>query len=322
MRVRVQVALKLERTDSLHPQLHYEARVIRALHSYRAPFEDASAPLIGFPQMYWFGQVTSTQVVCITFPSPLLARRVLPHNSCVANVFARPHSQMMCACVCVCLQGMAMTLLGPSLEDLFNHCGRRFSLKTTLQLADQMIERIRCLHGRHFIHRDIKPDNFLLGLGAQQSTLHLIDFGLSKRYRDPRTLVHMAFRDGKSLTGTARYVSLATHLGMEQSRRDDLESIAYLLLYFLRGSLPWQGLRARDKKQKYQRIKEKKVRTASARRVCTHVPGFVALTDATFVPWQSADEHAKRGIVCWLPHGAEALSGLLPCAWVRGAARL
>ena len=102
-----------------------------------------------------------------------------------------------------------------------------------------MIQRLEFLHNNHFIHRDMKPDNFLMGLKQKQGVLYMIDFGLSKRYKDPKTAQHIPYRDGKSLTGTARYASVNTHIGIEQSRRDDLESVGYILLYFLKGSLPW-----------------------------------------------------------------------------------
>jgi serine/threonine protein kinase len=156
---------------------------------------------------------------------------------------------------------LVLDLLGVSLEDL-SLCNRKFSLKTTLMLADQLIARIGYVHMRNFIHRDIKPDNFVIGRDKFVNLVYVIDFGLAKKYRDPRTHMHIPYNELRNLTGTARYASVNTHLGIEQSRRDDLESLGFVLVYLLKGSLPWQGLRATNKREKYEHISEKKICTS------------------------------------------------------------
>eukprot|EP00388_Colpodella_angusta_P005051 GDKJ01015930.1.p1 GENE.GDKJ01015930.1~~GDKJ01015930.1.p1 ORF type:complete len:420 (+),score=82.91 GDKJ01015930.1:125-1384(+) len=231
------IAIKLEPLRARHPQLLYEAKIYKML---------GGQP--GIPGIYWWGH--EGEWTCIV-----------------------------------------IELLGPSLEDLFTQCRRHFSLKTVLMVGEQMLTRIQMLHEHSYLHRDIKPDNFLVGTARgpsrfrrpppacedlpssavnstwaapapnSSSVVYMLDFGLCKRYRDARTLEHIPYRTGKSLTGTARYASLATHLGMEQARRDDLESLAYVMIYFLRGALPWQGLHADTKQDKYTKIMQNKQRT-------------------------------------------------------------
>ena len=184
---------------------------------------------------------------------------------------------------------MVLDLLGPSLEDCFNYCDRIFSLKTVLMIADALISRIEYIHSQNFLHRDIKPDNFLVGANKRERIIYAIDFGLAKRYRHPKTKEHIPPAEKKSLTGTPRYASCNNHLGLEQSRRDDLESLGYVFMYFLRGNLPWQGLDARSKREKYQRILDVKQRTKLSTLCAGHPKEF-----AEFIQYARRLEFADK----------------------------
>ena len=153
-------------------------------------------------------------------------------------------------------------------KGLPNVCNRNFSLKTVLMLADQMLTRIEYIHNRNFIHRDINPENFLIGINKGSHKIYIIDFALAKRFI--RKEVHIGCGRA-NLIGTARYASINNHLGITQGRRDDLEGLGYVLLYFLRGSLPWQNLNANSKRDKYEKIMEKKLAT-SIETLCKGFP--------------------------------------------------
>ncbi|KAJ3045023.1 casein kinase I [Rhizophlyctis rosea] len=240
------VAIKFEPRKAEAPQLRDEYRTYKIL-----------ASSVGIPSVYYFGVEGLHNILCID-------------------------------------------LLGPSLEDMFDLCGRKFSIKTVCMAAKQMLTRVQTIHEKNLIYRDIKPDNFLIGrlprhnepqnpLASSStdphsiianhspqhphpaSQIYIVDFGMAKQYRDPKTKQHIPYREKKSLSGTARYMSINTHLGREQSRRDDLEALGHVFMYFLRGSLPWQGLKAATNKQKYEKIGEKK-QTTSVRELTEGFP--------------------------------------------------
>jgi serine/threonine protein kinase len=164
---------------------------------------------------------------------------------------------------------LVMDMLGHSLESLFNKCGRRFSLKTVLMIADQLIARIEYLHNNYYLHRDIKPENFLTGMGKNNDKIYLIDLGLAKKYRNATK--HISYKDGNKLVGTARYASINSHKGIQLSRRDDMESLGYMFIYFLKGGLPWQELDSKTKEEKYAKIKKMK-ESISLEELCKDIP--------------------------------------------------
>ena len=158
---------------------------------------------------------------------------------------------------------MIMELLGKSLESLVKQFNdEKFSLKTVCMLAIEILKILKNIHNKHYIHRDIKPDNFAIGY-SDQSKLYLIDFGLAKQYRSEKTLQQKPMQKNKRLTGTARYASINALRGCDQSRRDDLESVGYVVAYLLRGNLPWQGIIVKTKEEKYAKILYRKQNVTS-----------------------------------------------------------
>eukprot|EP00826_Nyctotherus_ovalis_P036602 TRINITY_DN3263_c0_g2_i3.p1 TRINITY_DN3263_c0_g2~~TRINITY_DN3263_c0_g2_i3.p1 ORF type:complete len:361 (-),score=131.68 TRINITY_DN3263_c0_g2_i3:64-1146(-) len=171
---------------------------------------------------------------------------------------------------------MIMDLLGPNLEELLAFCGNRFSLKTVLMIAEQLITRIEHVHSKYFVHRDVMPKNFLVGLNKRSPHIYLVDFSIAKRYKDPKAHQHIPYKENKNLMGRARYASINSHLGIEQSRRDDLESLGYMLVYFLKGKLPWQDISANNKAEKYHKIMEKKM-SIPIEHLCLGIPTEFAM---------------------------------------------
>ena len=155
---------------------------------------------------------------------------------------------------------LIMQILGKNLDYYIKKL-EKFSIKTTAMLAYQMIDILQFIHERHIIHRDIKPGNFVMGLGKENLDLYMIDFGFAKKYRSNKTYKINPMTKGHKLTGTARFASINAMKGYEQSCRDDLESLGYLLFFFLRGNLPWQGLKEKTKEELNIRILDMKEKT-------------------------------------------------------------
>ncbi len=165
---------------------------------------------------------------------------------------------------------LVMQLLGRSLETIFEE-RKKFSLKTVCMLGYQFISALEYIHNRHILHRDIKPDNFVMGLNSLSQYVYLLDFGLAKKYRSSTTLKQLPLVNRKKLTGTARYASINALKGYEHSRRDDLEAVGYVLIYFLKGRLPWQGFTAKNKEERYKKILKKKMEV-TPKVLCKELP--------------------------------------------------
>jgi len=195
-----------------------------------------------------------------------------------------------------------LQLLAKSLEDVFNE-RQKFSLKTGAMLAFQMIEVLKYIHSKHIIHRDIKPDNFVLGSDEYNAYLYLVDFGLAKKYRSSKTLKQNPYMKKKKLTGTARYASIHAMEEMEQSRRDDLEAVSYVIMYFIRGNLPWQGLKLKSNEDRYQKILEKK-KEISTEELCAEYPKvfyeFVKYSKGLKYSEEPKYDELKKNFVNWV----------------------
>ena len=165
---------------------------------------------------------------------------------------------------------LVMQLLGRDLEHHFKK-RKKFSVKTVCMLGFQMINILENIHEKHILHRDIKPENFVMGLNQNSKIVYLIDFGLAKKYRSMSTLIQYPLTLKKKFTGTARYASINALKGYEHSRRDELESLGYIFIYFLKGKLPWQNIKVKDKEEKFKKILQKKLEISS-NELCLGIP--------------------------------------------------
>lgn len=166
---------------------------------------------------------------------------------------------------------VVMEFLGPSLSKLHNYCGNKFSTITVCLIAIECIRIMEFIHNHGIIHRDIKPDNFTVGYGNKNKQVYIIDFGLSKRYINTETYSHIGYSNDKGFTGSYRYSSMRNHKGVELSRRDDMESVCNMLIYFLKSRLPWQGVSASTKSKKNYEIYKKK-RDLPISDLCKDIP--------------------------------------------------
>ena len=154
---------------------------------------------------------------------------------------------------------LIMDYLGPNLDTIMNKLPsdnniKKFTTKTSLMIMIQAIERLKCLHEKGIIHRDIKPENFVIGPKNKERIIYLIDFGLSKKISNDKILP--TIKADRNIIGTMRYISMNTHQGYEQGRRDDLESLFYIIIYFIKGELPWQNIKCKTRQEKYNKIFE------------------------------------------------------------------
>ena len=202
---------------------------------------------VGIPKVYFFGKATIHEPKSKDNPDDIITPR---------NV-------------------MVLDYLGPSIEKLFLYYQRKFSAKTILMIAIQCLDRLEFIHNNGIIHRDIKPDNFLIGsTSATKPLIYLVDYGLSKRYIDIPNYKFNPFRNTKSFTGTYRFCSMRNHKCIEQSRRDDLESLGYMILFLFKGELPWQNIQNDNKDIRSNLIFKKKNKTA-LEDICEDAPDMM-----------------------------------------------
>ena len=169
---------------------------------------------------------------------------------------------------------LVLELLGPDLMHLMKKCGGKFSLQTVKHIAVEVIHILEFIHSKHLLHCDIKPDNIVIGRNStlKENVIHLVDFGLSKKYVISNGGKDIPRKKTKGTgSGTVRYMSINTHLGFEPSRKDDMESFGYVLVYLMKGKLPWQGLKVKSKQEHSTKVCDIKS-SISVEKLCEGCP--------------------------------------------------
>jgi serine/threonine protein kinase len=199
------VALKLQAAEDLSSNLAHEYSIYQAISG-----------LPGIPKVYWYGREGPYYVIVLDRLGSTLeeiGQTSIDINAAFAYatqmVFLSLSFMHLCLCLCLCLSKLLI---------------------------------LESLHDRHYVHLDVKPDNFVIGIGELSKQVFLIDFGLAQLFRDPATHSHTMQTDGSNVLGTICYSSINCHLGLPPSPRDDLESLVYVIVYLAKGSLPWQGI--------------------------------------------------------------------------------
>lgn len=263
------VAIKVEKKNIKSSQLEQEYLIYQKLHKNR---RNQSCSIVQ-QLIDTESSTTSTSVRSLKSVNSLSSL-----NSINTNVSSSPSSRLNKIKVPKVFwfgeidgrKAMVMQLLGANLEELFVICRRKFTLKTVLMIGDRLLLQLENFHRNGYLHRDLKPDNFVCGNGDEHSNIYIVDYGLAKQFRDSDgnhiPLEHFHERE---MEGTARYCSINAHFSIPMSRRDDLESLGYILIYFMMGGqLPWMGLK-KDKvtKAKHANICKKKM-TTTLQQLC------------------------------------------------------
>ena len=167
---------------------------------------------------------------------------------------------------------LILDLLGPNLEVIMSNLpNKRYSMKSTLLIMTQCLERLKEIHDKGIIHRDMKPENLVIGNKGKEKNIYLIDFGLSKIIASDKKSNILFIKKEKIVVGTLRYISINAHLGNEQYKKDDLESLAYIMIYFIKGELPWQNMKSKTRKEKYSKIYQMKKKMVP-NELCNFLP--------------------------------------------------